>query len=91
MTQREPVADELTESFDQLTADARHFLVKLIERSTSMAAHATLAVARPQAAAIERHTSEIVDLKQQISELMQRLEALEQHVHARQNHRTRGR
>lgn len=65
MTEREQ-QDDLSEAFDQLVAAFRHFIIKLIERHTSMAATAALSLTR-------RHESEIAAIKR-------RLEALEHHA-----------
>lgn len=57
--------DDLSKAFDQLVAAFQHFIIKLIERHTSMAATAALSLTK-------RHEERILQLEQ-------RLDALEDH------------
>lgn len=77
MTQREreqteqgQTPNELDEAFERLIEAVRHFLIKLRERSTDMAAQAALTLAL---SLTRRHESEIAAIKR-------RLDALEHHA-----------
>lgn len=61
----------------------RLFIIRLIERHTSMAAQATLSLTRPHTAELERHSREIEALKLMVNEIKRRLNALEDHSNRR--------